>query len=255
VLAFAPVIQNVTVLGAAVLTRMGLINTGIEPRSLLGWWLAAPAAPILALACGTTYFTALRPQVPSLRVALAAVGEGHPGCRRCGAPLTLGEGAVFVRCAHCRTDNLVTVDALRERALLSETSAVASSAETALAALRQDDKIARTVLWATLALCVAVGLAAELDFQSVIDPADYRSLPLIALACTCQLVAPFFFVFPLTARGAHIHRWGRWICIVYAIAMFPLLAAWATEEGQGSPQSSDRQPRDHRPSLDLPRAR
>jgi hypothetical protein len=79
----------------------------------LAWAMWVPLIPVTyaagkiglrnLLASGTDWISATFASLPS------AVEGGPPGCRLCGAPLTVEPEDIFVRCAYCETESLVGV--------------------------------------------------------------------------------------------------------------------------------------------------
>jgi len=107
----------------------------------------------------------------ALAAALTAKPPTLPGgpahCRQCGAPLSVPENAVGVRCAFCQSDNLVAIpqawlDKARRRlgALISETTSVAEQAERS-----RRSRLRQLVTWPVLSLagCGLLALAAVID--------------------------------------------------------------------------------------------
>lgn len=92
-------------------------------------------------------------QLEALRrelAALPAVAGNTPGCRSCGAPLTVAPGATAARCAYCQTESLVRLSGAV--ALKHKTKAralhwsVLQAAEDADAARREERELAKKLV-------------------------------------------------------------------------------------------------------------
>jgi LSD1 subclass zinc finger protein len=84
---------------------------------------------------------------------------GPASCRECGAPLAVAAGALGVRCAYCRADNLVAVDSAWLRGLAVDRKVVARRLHDAASAERGDQYRLRRSL-GRRALVAAVAFAA-----------------------------------------------------------------------------------------------
>ena len=95
-----------------------------------------------------------------LHRALAAQPPARAGgparCRDCGAPLTVPEGALGVRCAYCKCDNLVAIDAAWIGKARGGAARVAHEAKSVLARHRYDVRRLRLHLAIRLAVIGAL---------------------------------------------------------------------------------------------------
>jgi uncharacterized Zn finger protein (UPF0148 family) len=71
-------------------------------------------------------------KLENIAQGLVSRGEATQECRRCGAPLSFEQRAVFARCIYCGTDSLVLLDQRRRRLHLAEVTAGQNHAADAL---------------------------------------------------------------------------------------------------------------------------
>ena len=139
-------------------------------------WIMLPSA-FAALVAGTALGVYGRRRALSrhrLQASLAARPPSHEGgpreCRQCGAPLTIPDDALGVRCVYCGADNLVRLPAAWLADVGRDVAQVAGAIEEANAALLGERRrLRRKVLWAVgitvavLALFVGIALATGAD--------------------------------------------------------------------------------------------
>jgi DNA-directed RNA polymerase subunit RPC12/RpoP len=139
-------------------------------------WLALPGA-FGALVVGTGLGVYGRRRALSrhrLQASLAARPPTHEGgpreCRQCGAPLTIPDDALGVRCVYCGADNLVRLPAAWLADVGRDVAQVAGAIEDANAALvAERRRLRRKMLWAVgvtvavIAIFVGVELALGTD--------------------------------------------------------------------------------------------
>ncbi|HTA91681.1 MAG TPA: hypothetical protein VK745_18990 [Polyangiaceae bacterium] len=123
-------------LTAALLAKLGLLVLSSEPRIFFAISGLLPLAPAVVLAVVAYWSSTTAEGIRLTRVLLAARPGKVPTCRNCGAPLLVPEQALFVRCPYCRTDSLVTLDALQARALLENIDRAEASAQGAIESAR-----------------------------------------------------------------------------------------------------------------------
>jgi hypothetical protein len=131
----APFVLFVAGVGAS-LTVAALVpaRRAMVPQAL-AWAMWLPLIPVSyvagkiglrnLLASGVDWISATFASLPS------AVEGGPPGCRLCGAPLTVEPDDVFVRCAYCDTESLVGVSAERLNAFAAAGAQAEGSASRA----------------------------------------------------------------------------------------------------------------------------
>ncbi len=208
----------------------GVSSTGLSARQVLGWVAFVPLAPSLVLAM---LAVALRPyaqQVPLLRAQLAArAGQHQPECRSCRAPVRLRPGALLVRCPYCRTDNLVTLAAVDERALAASAASAQESVLEAIAKLR--DRASEAL--AGLSYLPAVGLLALLPALWAFAGAPWAAGWSRVVAFNVCLLALVVFMHPLHFRGALYHedKASAWsvmlgVLLLAAMVILPALFWW-----------------------------
>jgi hypothetical protein len=141
------------------------------PR-LLAWAVWLPLIPVMYVACevglrnllasGVDWIAATYASVPS------ATEGGPPGCRLCGAPLTVEPEDVFVRCAYCDTESLVGVSAERVKAIAAAGARAEGSASRAAELLLRRRRAARfQVTGRTLAVAGLILLPLVWSFSQV----------------------------------------------------------------------------------------
>lgn len=126
--------------GLAAVLIAGLV--GIASRSALallsgvGIWL--PLIPVQAVAAIVGIKMILVSGAASVGAAFAAGPPSAPGappsCRLCGAPLTVGEDELVVRCIYCKAESIVYVDLLQLQVRVGSARLSLAQAMAALAA-------------------------------------------------------------------------------------------------------------------------
>ncbi len=180
------------------LQNLGALDTGLSGRRLVGLLGWLPALVFLGVWIFTFWYGDHGERMRALAPALAARRGRTPECRGCGAPLPLEPGAVFVRCAYCRTDSLVDLDAMDRRALSTATEQAAASAREAIeaAAFRQEG--ARTGR-GVFAGCIAPAALGPLVWSLV--PASVQQMVGIVLASWAVLFTGLMLGFAPMAGG------------------------------------------------------
>jgi predicted RNA-binding Zn-ribbon protein involved in translation (DUF1610 family) len=216
-------------LTAALLVKLGVLALPLSPRELLAWLGLVPLTPLVALAV-LAYWSSLRAKGTALaRVALAARPGKVPSCRACGAPLTVPESALFVRCVYCRTDSLVTLDALEARALVENIERAEASATRALeSAQGRRNKARQGMKWLSLVWLGMIALALlwaavpALDALLALVMAD-----MLVLSMLTYMLAFGTLVEGLERSGGRPTRYnGAIALIVFALAVGSMLVPW-----------------------------
>ena len=113
--------------------------------SATGIWL--PLIPLQALAAIVGIKMILVSGAASIGAEFAAVPPFAPGappsCRLCGAPLTVKEGDLVVRCMYCKADSIIYLDQSAMRDLHARMVSARSSLADAMAALAKKARLIR----------------------------------------------------------------------------------------------------------------
>ena len=135
--------------GLAVDLLSGVVRT--VSRSALplltgvGVWL--PLIPVQAVAAIVGIKMILVSGAASVGAAFAAAPPFAPGsppsCRLCGAPLTVNEGDLVVRCIYCKADSIIYLDQSAIRGLQVRVVSARSSLAQAMAALATKARLIR----------------------------------------------------------------------------------------------------------------
>ena len=133
--------------GLAAVLVAGL--TGVVSRSTLpmlsgvGIWL--PLIPLQTMTAIVGIRMIVVSGAASVGAAFAAkppAGPGAPpGCRLCGAPLTVNEGDILVRCIYCKAESIIYFDQSSMRDLQFRVGSARSSLAQAMAALAAKARI------------------------------------------------------------------------------------------------------------------
>jgi hypothetical protein len=111
--------------------------------SSIGIWI--PLIPLTALAALVGIKMILVSGAACVGAAFAAAPPAAPGappnCRLCGAPLTMNEGDLLVRCIYCKADSIVYLDESSIRVLQGRVGLAQSSLAQAMAALAAKARI------------------------------------------------------------------------------------------------------------------
>lgn len=136
---FAPF--TLTSSGLAAVLVAGLVGAA-SPSALpmlsgVGIWL--PLIPLEAVAAIVGIRMILVSGAVSVGAAFAAASPLAPGappsCRLCGAPLTVNEGDILVRCIYCKAESIICLDPSSMRDLQVRVGSARSSLAQAMAAL------------------------------------------------------------------------------------------------------------------------
>lgn len=130
--------------------------TGLDPQ----WNIDIGVGAVLYVFSIVPIALALRTQeglkaVDGLRAKLAAVPGvkgGALGCRSCGAPLDVADGALAARCLYCATDSLVSVSSQVAARAQASARDLHEGLRGALAAHVEAQKSDRATMWAMIAL-------------------------------------------------------------------------------------------------------
>jgi hypothetical protein len=135
--------------GLAAVLFVGLL--GVYSRNALpllsgvGIWL--PLIPVQAIAAFVGIRMILVSGAASVHAAFAAAPPTAPGappsCRLCGAPLTIIEGDILVRCIYCKAESIISFDQTAMRDLQVRVGSARSSLAQAMAALAAKARIIR----------------------------------------------------------------------------------------------------------------
>jgi hypothetical protein len=111
--------------------------------SALGIWL--PLIPLEALAAIVSIKMILVSSAASIAVGFAAAqpstAGAPPNCRLCGAPLTVNEGDLVVRCIYCKAESIIYFDQSSMRDLQARLGSARSSLAQAMTALATKARI------------------------------------------------------------------------------------------------------------------
>lgn len=123
---------------------VGVVSADRLPGLLPYVWLVLIPAQLLA--ANVAMKNVLVSGVTNVGAAFAAVppstpGE-PPGCRQCGAPLSIQPDDVVVRCIFCETESIVCLDESEMRTLRTRVTSAQSSLAQAMTALTKHAKLA-----------------------------------------------------------------------------------------------------------------
>jgi hypothetical protein len=143
--AFAPFI--LISIGLAVALVIGLVSAGIRSRlpmlTAAGIWL--PLIPLEVIAALVGVQMILVSGAASVGSAFAAArpsaAGAPPNCRLCGAPLTVYEADILVRCIYCKADSIVYFDQSSMGHLQARLGSARSSLAEAMVALAAKTRI------------------------------------------------------------------------------------------------------------------
>ncbi|HEY6046183.1 MAG TPA: hypothetical protein VIU65_06225 [Pyrinomonadaceae bacterium] len=133
--------------GLAAVLVVGLVGAA-SPSALpmlsgVGIWL--PLIPLQAVAAIVGIRMILVSGTASVGAAFAAAPPTAPGappsCRLCGAPLTVNEGDILVRCIYCKAESIICLDQSSMRDLQVRVGSARSSLAQAMAALAAKARI------------------------------------------------------------------------------------------------------------------
>ncbi|HEV8139468.1 MAG TPA: hypothetical protein VGP81_06825 [Pyrinomonadaceae bacterium] len=143
--AFAPFILISS--GLAAVLVVGLVRAAsrstLPMMSGVGIWL--PLIPLQAVAAIVGIRMILVSGTATVGAAFAAAPPlapgGSPSCRLCGAPLTVNEGDILVRCIYCKAESIICLDQSSMRDLQERLGSARSSLAQAMAALAAKARI------------------------------------------------------------------------------------------------------------------
>jgi len=145
--AFAPFVLMSGGLAAVLIVGLVRIVSRTELPLLSGFAVWLPLIPVQAIAAVVGTKMILVSGAASVGAAFAAAPPAVPGappsCRSCGAPLTVMEGDLLVRCIYCKCESIVYLDQHAMRDLQLRVGAARSSLAQAMAALAAKARIIR----------------------------------------------------------------------------------------------------------------
>jgi hypothetical protein len=185
--------------GLAVVLMTGLVRTvsrsALPQLSGVGIWL--PLVPVQAIAAIVGIKTILVSGVASVRAAFAAappfVPGAPPSCRLCGAPLTVNEGDLLVRCIYCKAESIIYLDPSSMRDLQVRVGSARSSLAQAMAALASKARIIRLEIRGRALIIVALLILPLLWSFSAEMQASYWSM-LITLDVWLLALCLFWYI-------------------------------------------------------------
>ena len=163
--------------------------------SATGIWL--PLIPLQALAAIVGIKMILVSGAASIGAEFAAAPPFAPGappsCRLCGAPLTVKEGDLVVRCIYCKADSIIYLDQSAMRDLQAHVVSVQSSLAQAMAALAKKARLVRLETRGRALIIVALLILPLVWSFSTAMQASYWSL-LITLDVWVLALCLFWYV-------------------------------------------------------------
>ena len=139
-----------------------LVDGLLRPESrsdlplLLGVGVWLPLVPVEALAARICMMSILVSGAARIGVAFAAAppaAEGAPpGCRQCGAPLSVRPDDLLVRCVYCETESIVILDSAALSDFKSRIGSARTSLAQAMAAMAKRVKLIRIQTWGRTAV-------------------------------------------------------------------------------------------------------
>lgn len=169
---------------------------------LLGWAAWLPLAPAVGLTTWAYWRSLGQAHVAIARTGLAALRGDRPDgplrCRICGAPLPAVDRDLFAHCIHCQADNLLSLDAVEQRAVAANVDRAEASAAAALAAVRaRARRGSSSMRW--MALIVAI-LCAPLALWSFVPSLWGSGSWAAGLSLDLALLSPIAFSMPLAVE-------------------------------------------------------
>ena len=185
--------------GLVVVLAAGLVR--IVSRSALpllsgvGIWL--PLIPVQAMAAIVGIKMILVSGAASVGAAFAAAPPFAPGappsCRLCGAPLTVNQGDLLVRCMYCKAESIIYLNQSSMRGLQVRVVSVRSSLAQAMAALATKARIIRLEIRGRALIIVAFLILPLVWSFSAAMQATYWSM-LITLDVWVLALCLFWYV-------------------------------------------------------------
>jgi hypothetical protein len=185
--------------GLSAVLIAGLLGRA-SPSSLplltgVGIWL--PLIPVEAVAAIVGIKMILVSGAESVGAAFAAAPPTAPGappnCRLCGAPLTVNEGDLVVRCIYCKAESIIYLDQTSMRDVQMRVGAARSSLAQAMAALAAKARIIRLQIRGRALIIVAFLILPLIWSFSADFQASYWSL-LITLDVWVLALCLFWYV-------------------------------------------------------------
>ena len=195
--AFAPFVLMSGGLAAVLIAGLArTVSRGdLPPLSGFGVWL--PLIPVQAVTAIVGIKMILVSGAASIGAAFAATPPAAPGvppsCRLCGAPLTVIEGDLLVRCIYCKAESIVYLDQNSMRDLQLHVGAARSSLAQAMAALAAKARIIRIQIWGRAVIILAFLILPLIWSFSAGMQASYWSV-LIALDVWVLALCLFWYV-------------------------------------------------------------
>jgi hypothetical protein len=185
--------------GLALVLVAGLVRTisrsALPLMSGVGIWL--PLIPVQAIAAIVGIKMILVSGAASVGAAFAAAPPSAPGappnCRLCGAPLTVNEGDILVRCMYCKAESIVYLDQSSMRDLQMRVVSARSSLAQVMAALAIKARITRIEIRGRVLIVVAFLILPLVWSFSAAMQASYWSM-LITLDVWVLALCLFWYV-------------------------------------------------------------
>jgi DNA-directed RNA polymerase subunit RPC12/RpoP len=134
--------------GLAILLTLAMLKTvsSTNIARLVAIFVWLPLVPAALLASRTGMRNLLVSGAARIGVAFAAIPSasesGELNCRQCGAPLTVKERDILVRCIYCETENIVILEASQMLSLEANLGTAKMSLAQAMAALSKHADLA-----------------------------------------------------------------------------------------------------------------
>jgi uncharacterized Zn finger protein (UPF0148 family) len=194
----------VLTLGLAWLAVFGHQGAPFTTRTVAGLavvFMALPPSVLIAVQAAMYGIPAAK--LENIAQCLVSRGETTQECRRCGAPLSFEQRAVFARCIYCGTDSLVLLDQRRRRLHLAEVTAGQAHAADALRLMgvraRETESLSLGGAWAA-GITSVTGFVGCVALESV---GGFR--PVLALAFFVSYLVTALYAW-WTASSPHITR-------------------------------------------------
>jgi hypothetical protein len=195
--AFAPFI--LMSVGLAVILVAGVVGTALRPSlpllSGVGIWL--PLIPVQAVAAIVGIKMILVSDAASVGAAFAAAPPcapaAPPSCRLCGAPLTVNEGDLLVRCIYCKAESIIYLDQSSIHDLQVRVGSARSSLAQAMAALAAKARIIKLQIRGRALIIIALLILPLIWSFSAEMQTSYWSL-LITLDVWVLAICLFWYV-------------------------------------------------------------
>jgi hypothetical protein len=161
----------------------------------LGIWLPLIPLEVIAAIVGIKMIVVSGAASVGAAFAAAPPSAPHapPNCRLCGAPLTVNEGDLLVRCIYCKADSIIYFDQSTMQDLQTRVGSARSSLAQAMAALAAKARIVKLQISGRALVIVAFLILPLIWSFSAVMQSSYWSL-LIALDVWVLAVCLFWYV-------------------------------------------------------------